>query len=70
MYLKTNVSWDEDKCMEQSERQAMLQRSVSRKFFDADSLRPDRVLKRETMLQKISKKGCSMTYSVKDGTHG
>jgi hypothetical protein len=63
--LKTNVSWNEDKCMGQSERQATLQRSVSRKFFDADGLRPDRVLKIEARLQ-----GCPMTYSVKDGTHG
>jgi hypothetical protein len=45
--------------MEQSERQAMLQRSVSRELFDADGLRPDRVLKRETMLQKILKEGLS-----------
>ena len=57
--LKTNASWDEDECMGQSERQAILQRSVSRECFDADGLRPDRVLKRETMLQEILKEKLS-----------
>ena len=57
--LKTNASWDEDECSGQSERQAMLQRSVSRELFDADGLRPDRVLKRETMLQEILTEGLS-----------
>ena len=57
--LKTDASWDEDECMGQSERQATLQRSVSREFFDADGLRPDRVLKRETRLQEILKDGLS-----------
>jgi hypothetical protein len=57
--LKTNASWDEDECMAQSERQATLQRSVSRECFDADSLRPDRVLKREARLQEIFKEGLS-----------
>jgi hypothetical protein len=60
--LKTNAFWDEVKCMAQSENIAMLQRSVSRGFFDADSLRPDWVLKRETMLQKILKEG--LTYDL------
>ena len=54
--LKTNASWDEDECMGQSERQAMLQRSVSQEIFDADGLRPDRVLKREARLQEIPQK--------------
>ena len=53
--LKTNASWDEDECVSQSERQTTLLRSVSRKFFDADGLRSDRVLKRETRLQEIVK---------------
>ena len=57
--LKTNASWDEDECMGQSERQATLQRSVSREFFDADGLRPDRVLKREIRLQEILQQGLS-----------
>ena len=57
--LKTNASWDEDGCMGQSERQTTLQWSVSREFFDADGLRPDRVLKRETRLQEILKEGLS-----------
>ena len=55
--LKTNASWDEDECVSQSERQTTLLRSVSREFFDADGLRPDRVLKRETRLQEILKEG-------------
>ena len=53
--LKINAFWDEDECMGHSERQAMLQRSVNREFFDADGLRSDRVLKRETRLQEILK---------------
>ena len=36
-----------------------VQRSVRREFFDADGLRPDRVLKRETRLQEILKEGLS-----------
>jgi len=59
IYLQTNVSWDEDECMGQSERQTTLQWSVSQKFFDADGLRSDRVLKREARLQKILKEGLS-----------
>ena len=54
IYLKTNVSWDEDECVGQSERQTTLQWSVSREFLDADGLRSDRVLKREARLQEIS----------------
>ena len=57
--LKTNASWEDGECMGQSERQATLQRSVSREFFDADRLRPDRVLKREIRLQEILKQGLS-----------
>ena len=57
--LKTNASWDEDECVSQSERQTTLLRSVSREFFDADGLRPDRVLKRDTRLQEILKEGLS-----------
>ena len=45
--------------MAQSERQATLKRSVSRDFFDADGLRPDRVLKREIRLQESLKQGLS-----------
>jgi hypothetical protein len=45
--LKTNASWDEDECMGQSERQAMLQGSISRECFDADGWRPDRVPNRK-----------------------
>ena len=45
--------------MGQSERQTTLQWSVSRKFFDADGLRSDRVLKREDRLQEILKEGLS-----------
>ena len=59
MYLKTNASWDEDKCMARSERQTTLQWSVSREFFDEDGLRSDRVLKREDRLQEILKEGLS-----------
>jgi hypothetical protein len=57
--LKTNSSWDEDECMGQSERQAILQRFVSQECFDADGFRLDRVLKRETMLQEILKEELS-----------
>ena len=57
--LKPNASLDKDECMGQSERLTTPQWSVSREFLDADGLRPDRVLKRETRLQEILKQGLS-----------